>query len=104
MTAGVPWSRVAASAFTRRSVPTSAGRSTRIGIGTLPAFATTRTRPRRRATASSVEVSGGTTDVAHDRVDVGDRGLVEPEQPLDEQLELIRRHRSVGRAPAGSTG
>ena len=43
-TAGVPYSRAAARALTSRSAPTSAGRSTRIAIGTV--------RPRRRAAAA----------------------------------------------------
>ncbi len=51
--AGAPYRRDAASALASRSAPTSPGRSTRIGSGTVPAPAIRSGRSRRAVTASS---------------------------------------------------
>ena len=77
-TAGEPWSRCAASAFTSRSAPTSSGRSTRTGSGRWPASAMRSGSSRPRATRPSASVSAGTTDAQRDRRDLVEPVAVEP--------------------------
>ena len=99
-TAGVPCSRAAARALTSRSAPTSPGRSTRTASGTVPAAAISSGRSRRSAMASTAPVSAGTTEASAIGVEVGDGDPVEPQQPVEQQLDLVGRGPRVRRGAA----
>ena len=80
-TAGVPYSRPAARAFTSRSAPTSSGRSVRTASGTIPARATVKGRSRRPATASTCVVSAGTTEAQAMAVTSANEASSRPSRP-----------------------
>ena len=63
----------------------------------MPGPATMSGRSRRSATASSAAVSAGHDRGQGDRVDVAERHPVEPQQAVEQQLELVGRRPRVRR-------
>ena len=54
-------------------------------------LATSSGRSRRSAIASTAPVSAGTTERQRDRVEVAERDPVEPQQPVEQELDLVGR-------------
>ncbi len=100
-TAGVPYRWAAAYAFTRRSGPTSPGRSTRTGKGIVPAEAVTQAMVRRAAIVSIAAVTGGTVEARAMPATSARSMAVEPEKAVEEELQLVRRRAGRGRGAPG---